>query len=75
MGVRKFNNSVVGTTAVSLATDFSSTTLNNFHTNVTGVYRKPCANCETLLPALDAPIGAANYDHDMEAFYGAPIPH
>jgi hypothetical protein len=76
MEVRKFNNGVGvggGTTAVSLAANFSSTTLNNFHNDVGRVYRTPCVNCNTLLPALDAPIGAVNYHQDMVTFYGGPI--
>ncbi|PON20332.1 hypothetical protein TGAM01_v210774, partial [Trichoderma gamsii] len=72
MEVRSFNNYRGGTTAASLAANFSSTTLNNFHDNV-GVYRKPCNNCKTLLLELDAPIGTTNYDQDMLAFYGAAI--
>lgn len=74
MEVRKFSNAVGGTTAASLATNFSSTTLNDFHTNGGGVYRKPCDNCKTLLTTLDAPIGPADYDQDMLAFYGGQIP-
>lgn len=61
---RRFNNSA----SPLLANDFSKANLNGIHMgHKDRLYRFPCANCRCLLPWFLIPIGATEYDADLEA--------
>ena len=81
MQIRAFSNHPYwdGTSCADLANHFNLNTLNSFHDTANGgVYRRPCLNCQSLLPVLDVPIVGQwdqrnYYDGDLDWTHSSGI--